>query len=237
MHDDDAARRHSPLPGLRPGENITYPVREPTGQMPEDDAVEATRRYLAGKGKGFTFRPREVYDDLFRITGRTAAWVRSLALPALAGQGGLSYDQFNGTYTVTGTIDSLPRAVIVDLKDTGDGQTVAIVPPWALPEPADTDPEVSIGLTPLTTSDVNEVLRWATQITSDIGDPDAVITNAEPIIAWLKDGAERGDLPTRLMAAKRTYTNDSNSNREPDDDPTAFLMRAAAYYTVLHDTL
>ncbi|GIH95267.1 hypothetical protein ACFFMN_23190 [Planobispora siamensis] len=102
------ARAH--LEEMDPEEEFAYPPREPGSKLAKEEALEATRRYLAGKGAYFKFRPRDVYDDLCGeqgITGLSASWVRVTALPTLVAQGALHHDKAEGVYTVEEKINDI----------------------------------------------------------------------------------------------------------------------------------
>ena len=97
--------------------------------------------------------------------------------------------------------------------------------------------------------DREEVLRWASRITSQKTDPSAVIINAGPLLAWLEDAPDRPDQRLRLAALGRVSTNAmARSEDDADDveaflrrqglasvgdDPEAFLAKAKTYYAFL----
>jgi hypothetical protein len=73
-----------------------------------------------------------------------------------------------------------------------------------------------------------DALVWASAFTTDRHNPLSVITNAEPIFEWLAAATDSKDLTLRRRAGNQQWINDDT--RDPDDDPAAFLMRAAALY-------
>jgi len=76
------------------------------------------------------------------------------------------------------------------------------------------------------------VLRFATRLTKDATDPQAVLTNATVIQSWLLAAPTRDDRRDRLQALERAHTN-NESSRKPDDDPGRLIREAEAYYAFI----
>ncbi|GAA4931657.1 hypothetical protein HD597_012903 [Nonomuraea thailandensis] len=79
-----------------------------------------------------------------------------------------------------------------------------------------------------------DALAWASSLTKERHNPLSVIGNAEPIFEWLEAALDTKDLTLRRRAGHQQWINDDRGDDPddvgPDDDPAAFLMRAAALY-------
>ena len=81
-------------------------------------------------------------------------------------------------------------------------------------------------MTEVSPRDREDVLRWATRITTLKTDPAAVIINAGPLLAWLEDATSKEDQRLRHAALARCYTNLATMRTDSAaDDTDAFLRR------------
>lgn len=97
--EDEGIDPRKPLPPFDPADELQFPAR-PTGD-PRGDAVALMRSYFLAKGEGFEFAPRDIYDELVPMVGRSAGWVRD-KLRILADEGLLDHDRAEGRYRVLG---------------------------------------------------------------------------------------------------------------------------------------
>ena len=89
----------SPMPPFDPADGLQFPPRPQDGQRGE--AMAVMRSYFLEKGAGFEFAPRDIYDELVPLVGRSAGWVRD-KLGILADEGLLAHDRAEGRYRVLG---------------------------------------------------------------------------------------------------------------------------------------
>lgn len=95
--EDEGVDPRSPMPPFDPADALQFPVRQQDGQRGE--ALAVMRSFLLQKGDGFEFAPRDVYDELVPLVGRSAGWVRD-KLSILADEGLLEHDRAEGRYRV-----------------------------------------------------------------------------------------------------------------------------------------
>ncbi|MEV8634323.1 hypothetical protein AB0395_21975 [Streptosporangium sp. NPDC051023] len=90
-----------------------------------------------------------------------------------------------------------------------------------------------LGRAVLTPSDRDDALCWASYRTIGVADPEAVVANAAPILAWLGEASSKEDLQARMWACRQQSRNDMDGNRARDNDTTAFVERAAVLYAAM----
>jgi hypothetical protein len=77
----------------------------------------------------------------------------------------------------------------------------------------------------------DHVLKYASALTTERSDPDAVVANAEVLLAWMSvlDAADRD---ARYRALSRAHHNRGFS-RKPDDAPALLIAEAEVFYAFL----
>jgi hypothetical protein len=83
------------------------------------------------------------------------------------------------------------------------------------------------------------VLRWASGITTDSRDPVAVVLNASVLLDWLEDATSPEDLSARHAALRQHYLNQAVMALEDgeaapwSDNPAVFIEGAKVLYAFL----
>ena len=90
--------------------------------------------------------------------------------------------------------------------------------------PEETDPE-------LIRVQRDHVLKYASDLTTERSDPDAVVGNAEVLLAWISVG-DPADRDARYRALSRAHHN-RGWDRKPDDDPALLITEAEVFYAFL----
>lgn len=75
------------------------------------------------------------------------------------------------------------------------------------------------------------VLKWASDLTIDRHDPDAVVANAKVLLDWM-EVQDITDRETRYEALSRAHHNRSFS-RKPDNDPAKLIAEAEVFCAFL----
>jgi hypothetical protein len=98
--EDEDIDPRKPLPPLDPAEALDFTAGRQRREMPRDEALSLVRSWLAAKGEGWEFAPRDIYDDLCDATGRSASWIRTELSTTLVTEGLVLNDRMEGRYTV-----------------------------------------------------------------------------------------------------------------------------------------
>jgi hypothetical protein len=77
----------------------------------------------------------------------------------------------------------------------------------------------------------DHVLKWASELTVEKANPDAVIANANVLLDWMatQDAADRD---ARYKALSRAHHN-RGWDRDRDDDPAKLIAEAEVFYAFL----
>jgi hypothetical protein len=98
--EDEDIDPRKPLPPLDPAEALDFTAGRQRREMPREDALALLRRWLAAKGEGWVFAPRDIYEELCEATGRSASWIRTELSTTLVTEGLVLNDRMEGRYTV-----------------------------------------------------------------------------------------------------------------------------------------
>ena len=82
----------------------------------------------------------------------------------------------------------------------------------------------------MTTDHRDDIITYASRVTSRPHDPAAVLAAAEPLTAWARAAADGDDLRLRMRAMSAQHVNEAWSGHRSADNPHGFVSRARCLY-------